>query len=263
MLSWLGRKTSGFFAYIGDICGLFALTIKETRHLLNQQRRRIFWAIFKRQLYNTGVRAIWINTTIAIIVGALIMARLFAYVPAGKNMAEFYANFFVIVIIRELGPLISGVILIARSATAITAEIGHLKLYNEFEVLQAQRVSPRFVFLLPVFYSFPLSLLLMFIFFNAVSIVSAYLMILLDDPNLSFVYFVSSILSQVSLVEIVVTLCKAIIGGSLIGIICIHFGASVGGRFTDISRAISNSTTSQLVAYFMLNVVLSLLAYSV
>ncbi|WP_143871459.1 MlaE family ABC transporter permease [Catenovulum sediminis] len=261
MIGLVGHYTRSFFTYMGDITGLLTLTIKEIKHLTHPARRAIFFFLFKRQLFNTGVRAIGINTAIAIIIGSLMMARLFALLPPGKSMAEFYANFFVIVVIRELGPLISGIILIARSATAITAEIGHLKLYNEFEVLQAQKMSPIFIFLLPVFFAFPLSLLLMFIFFNAVSILSAYFVILLDDPTLSFTFFLSAILSKITMLEVIITLCKALIGGSLIGLISLHFSGKVGGRFTDISRAISSSTTAQLIAFFTLNVGLSLLAY--
>lgn len=261
MIGVVGAYIRGVVSYFLDIAGLLALTIKESRHLLHPARRNLFWMMFKRQLYNTGVRAIGINTAIALIVGSLMMARLYAALPPGKSMVEFYANFFVIVVIRELGPVISGVILIARSATAITAELGHLKLYNEFEVLKAQQMSPVFIFLLPVFFAFPLSLLLMFIFFNAVSISSAYLVILLDDPSLSFNVFLSAILAKVTALEVVITLAKALIGGSLIGLISLHFSGRVSGRFTDISRAISSSTTAQLISFFALNVMLSLMAY--
>jgi phospholipid/cholesterol/gamma-HCH transport system permease protein len=48
----------------------------------------------------------------------------------------------------------------------------------------------------------------------------------------------------------------------LIGVISIHFGAKATESFEDVSEAISNSTTTQLMAFFLLNVVLSLLAYT-
>ncbi|KMT65587.1 ABC transporter permease [Catenovulum maritimum] len=263
MLGKLGINTKRFFFSFSDMLGLLSLSLKQTLHITDPARRSIFFMMFKRQLFNTGVRAIGINTLIALIIGSLVMARLYAYLPPGKSLAEFYANFFVVVIIRELGPLISGIILIARSATAITAEIGHLKLYNEFEVLEAQKMNPIFIFLLPVFFAFPISLLLMFIFFNAVSILSAYLAIVINEPNLEFSLFLSSILAKVSLLEVIITLAKAIMGGTLIGLLSIYYGATVGNRFTDISRAISSSTTVQIVSFFLLNVILSLLAYQI
>lgn len=254
----IGSRISGFIDYLLQITGLFVVTLRETRHLFDKRRRKLFFMLFKRQLYNTGIKAVYLNSYIAIFLGMMVAARVLVYIPEASN----YANIYVIVVVRELGPLISGLILIARSATAITAEIGHLKLYDQFDVLHSQRVSSPFIFLLPVFFSFPISLLIMFIYFNFITMLSSWFFLsFFTDSNTAFNPFMQAILSEITMLEIVITSMKAIIGGSLIGIICIHFGSTVGERFTDISRAISNSTTSLLLMFFVLNTGLSLLAY--
>ena len=258
MVIAIGGWINGHIAYFLDLLGLFILTLRETRHLFNRSRRRIFMVLFKRQLYNTGIKAIYINSLIAFFLGMIVAARVLVYIPQAAN----YANIYVIVVVRELGPLISGLILISRSATAITAEIGHLKLYDQFDVLHSQRVSAAFIFLLPVFYSFPISLLFMFIYFNFVTMISSWFFLsTFGDSSISMASFMEAILSQITMLEIMITSLKAIIGGSLIGIICIYFGSSVGERFTDISRAISKSTTSLLLMFFVINIGLSILAY--
>ena len=152
--------------YLIDILGLLVFTFKETHHLRDKNKRKLFTFFFKRQLFNTGIKAIYVNCLIALLFGLVTADRLFLLIPPSTHLIDFYAEWFVIIFIRELGPLISGFVLIARSATAITAEIGHLKFHNEFEVLEGQKISPVFIFLVPVFFSFPISLLLMFFFFN-------------------------------------------------------------------------------------------------
>ncbi|HKI74596.1 MAG TPA: ABC transporter permease, partial [Pseudomonadales bacterium] len=142
-------------------------------------------------------------------------------------------------------------------------EIGFLRVQREFQVLHGLGINPVYMFLLPVFFAFPISLLLMFIYFDFICILSAYAMILLTDPSsVSFMHFLTSILDQISWNEIAINTVKALLGGMVIGVISIHFGAKATHSFEEVSEAISNSTTSQLMAFFLINVVLSLLAYT-
>ena len=240
---------------------IISIALRATRHLRNKRRRRIFLALFVRQLYNTGVRALFVNGIIAVIIGALLMSRLFEYIPR-QLLADQYGYLFVVIIFRELGPLISGIILIARSATAVTSEIGFLRMRREFQVLNGLGINPVFLFLLPVFFAFPVSLFLMFLYFDFICILSAYSIIWLSDPGITFSVFLGNILQQITLNEVAINAVKAILGGMVIGVISIHFGARATDSFDDVSEAISNSTTSQLMAFFLINVALSLLAYT-
>ena len=261
IIDTIGRKPREMISYILDIIGLISIALRATRHLRNKRRRRIFLALFVRQLYNTGVRALFVNGIIAVIIGALLMSRLFEYIPR-QLLADQYGYLFVVIIFRELGPLISGIILIARSATAVTSEIGFLRMRREFQVLNGLGINPVFLFLLPVFFAFPVSLFLMFLYFDFICILSAYSVIWLSDPGITFSVFLGNILQQITLNEVAINAVKAILGGMVIGVISIHFGARATDSFDDVSEAISNSTTSQLMAFFLINVALSLLAYT-
>ena len=247
--------------YVLDIVGLISVALSASSDIFQKKRRKVFLNLFVRQLYNTGVKALYINGMIAIIIGAVFMSRLFNYFPH-QVLSQQYGYMFVVIIFRELGPLISGIILIARSATAVTSEIGFLRVSREFQVLHGLGINPVYVFLLPVFFAFPISLLLMFIYFDSICILSSYAVILLSDPGVSFIHFLLSILDQISWNEIAINTVKALLGGMVIGVISIHFGARATESFEEVSEAISNSTTSQLMAFFLINVVLSVLAYT-
>lgn len=257
----IGRWPREAIAYLLDIVGLISIALSATGDIVRSKRRHIFLDLFVRQLYNTGVKALYINAVIATFIGALLMSRLFDYIPR-QVITEQYGYLFVVIVFRELGPLISGIILIARSATAVTSEIGYLRMSREFQVLHGLGINPVFMFLLPVFFAFPISLFLMFIYFDFICILSAYAVIWYSDPSIEFMAFLGSILSQISANEVAINAVKAILGGMVIGVISIHFGARASDSFEDVSRAISNSTTSQLMVFFLINVVLSLLAYT-
>jgi phospholipid/cholesterol/gamma-HCH transport system permease protein len=244
-----------------ELIGLISVALSASPLLLNKKRRRIFLSLFFRQIYNTGVKALYINGAVAVLIGAVLISRLFEYLPQ-QVLNEQFGYFFMVIVFRELGPLISGIILIARSATAVTAEIGYLRLRREFQVLNGLGISPVFLFLLPVFFAFPLSLLLMFIYFDLVVFLSSYVVIWVSDPSANFLVLLLAILDQISLNEIAINAVKALLGGMMIGVISIHFGAKVEDSYSEVSDAISNSTTTQLMVFFVINILLSLLAYT-
>lgn len=262
MLNSLGlrvRQSAGVFL---GIINLFGLALNTCPQLLQTQRRRIFWLLFKRQLYNSGLRAASINTIIAVLLGVFVMSKAYAVIPNNAQFIEYYAQFFNIVVNREIGPLISGIILIARSASAVTAEVGQMQLYRQFDALSAVNMSPALVFLLPVFFAFPISLLLMFFYFNLICIFTSYAVIeLYHEGGITLLAFVRALLDQVTYTEVAVSISKAVVGGGLIGLASLYYGYRVRDRFTDVSRAISNSNTFQLFAFFVINVGLSYLVY--
>jgi phospholipid/cholesterol/gamma-HCH transport system permease protein len=258
MLAGLGATVRYQIGEAGELLGLFSLTLRQSANLLYRSRRHVFWVLFKRQLYNTGFKAAYVNSVIATLLGMGMANQIVGYV----QKVDSFADLFVVIIVRELAPLISGVILIARSSTAITAEIGHLQLNDEFEVMKSQGVSPIFFFMLPVFFAFPLSLALMLVYFNFVAMLASWVYVeLFSYADWPLGQFIHAITDRLSVGELIITATKAVAGGVMIGLVSLYSGYQVEDRFTDISRMISNSTTSLLLGFFVLNIGLSLLAY--
>ncbi len=257
----IGHGIRSAIQEIFDLFALIYISLKSSFGILSPSRRSIFMSIFIRHLYQAGVKTIYVNTVISILLGALLVSQL-QTVAHGKNFVDAYAWMYVIFIVRELAPLICGIILIGRSASAITAEISYLKIADEFGVLKGLGVDPVFIFLVPVFLAFPLVLVLMLIYFDTFSIIAGYVMVSWIDPNHNnFIDFVTAIVTKITFTEAMVTLLKGIIGGLFIGVISIYFGSKAGSKFSDMSRAIANATTSQLITFFLINVLLSVIAY--
>lgn len=262
LLAKIPRSLLAVLIMLADLAGLLFQSIRSCSGFISVQRRAVFWLLFKRQLYNIAFKTIYINAIIAFLLSWLVMSRAYSLLPEGMQFSEYYAQFFVIVVVREIGPLFSGLILIARSANAITFEIGHLKLHNQFEALKAQGMDPLYVFMLPVLFAFPLSLLVMIVIFVLVCVSSSFVFIQHSyQPDLQLGQFLAMIWAQISALEILISFLKCFIGGTFIGLLCIYFGAQVKNKFTDISRAISSATSWQFLVFFATNIGLSVLGY--
>ncbi len=261
MFEAIGRNVREIAQEFFDLFALIYISLKSSLEILRPSRRSIFMSIFIHHLYHAGVKTIYLNTIISILLGALLASQL-QTIAHGKTFVDAYTWVYVTFIVRELAPLICGVVLISRSASAITAEISYLKISNEFEVLDGLGIDPVFIFLVPVFLAFPLALVLMLIYFDASSVLSGYIMVSFIDPDpVGFIEFASTIINKITFTETMVSLLKGLIGGLFIGIISIYFGSRAGSKFTDMSQAISNATSSQLVVFFLINTLLSIIAY--
>ena len=119
-----------------------------------------------------------------------------------------------------------------------------------------------FVLFLPVLFAFPISLLILTIYFDVISLYASYIFVFFFfDSDVRLFEFINQTLTYVSVLDINIIILKAIIGGGGIAIISLYFGSQVGDRFTDISRAISRANTVQVLFFFVFNILLSVWAY--
>lgn len=258
LLGRVGKELRLSLAVFADLLGLMTLTLRQLPLLMNPNKRQVFWFLFKRQLFNSGFKAAYINCILAITVGLISAHQL---LPLTGNLDAF-SRIYSTVILLELAPMVSGVILIARSATAISAEIGYLRLNNEFDVLKVQNINPIFLFMLPVFFAFPVSLFVMLVYFGVFSILSTWFYLsFISDLAVSLVGLTDAMLKPITSSWMLTLSIKSLTGGILIALVSIYSGMRVNDRFTDVSRAIANCTTTLLLSYFMLNIALSVLAY--
>ncbi|HEV2424561.1 MAG TPA: ABC transporter permease [Terriglobia bacterium] len=136
----IGLETLRSLAYVG---GLARLTGESAYVSLvgpfKGQRLRPQRAF--HQAMAVGVGAVPIVSLISLFVG-LIMALQSAYELRRLGAMQFVANAVAISIVRELGPLITAIIVIGRSGSAFAAEIGTMKVTEEVDALKTMAISP-------------------------------------------------------------------------------------------------------------------------
>lgn len=136
----VGAATLNGLAYVGGLARLagesaYVTVIGPFRGQRVRLRRTI------HQGMTVGVGAIPIVSLITFFVG-LIMALQSAYELRRLGAIQFVADAVAISIIRELGPLITAIIVIGRSGSAFAAEIGTMKVTEEVDALETMGVRP-------------------------------------------------------------------------------------------------------------------------
>ncbi len=170
------RDVVAAMEFLGRITVTAARALVSPRHL-----RPISIA---RHVYDTGITAIPIVTLIAFLISVII-----AYMSA-QQLQKFGAEIFVvdlvtIGVLRELGVLLTAIIVAGRSGSAFAAEIGAMKLNEEVDALKATGVNPFEVLVLPRVFGLVIALPLLTVISDAVGLAGGALLCryLLDMPH--------------------------------------------------------------------------------
>src|SRR5437868_10422845 len=109
---------------------------------------RPVWAAFARQVLTIGVEPIWFVGAVAVFVGISVVVQLTFWVgEAGQS--HLVGPLLVAVVARELGPVLINLIVIVRSGSAMTTELGVLKINGGVRALETQGNDPFLHFVMP------------------------------------------------------------------------------------------------------------------
>src|SRR5947199_2951258 len=149
LVSQIGGSVTNGLAYVGSLASLGARAAYYTLVAPFQGKPlRLQRAV--SQAMDTGVRALPILSLITFFIG-LILALQAAYELRRFGAISAVATAVAVSMSRELGPLITAIVVIGRSGSAFAAEIGTMKVTEEIDALETMAISPVHFFVSPKF----------------------------------------------------------------------------------------------------------------
>src|SRR3954454_3207024 len=141
-ISFVGSAILGLCEFVGGLGYLMLDTAAAVRHALFGKRgRRLGWANLWAQMVRVGVRSIPIVMLVLFCIGAILALQM-APILKDYGAVNRVADIISIATFRELGPLVSAIVLTGFAGASIAAEIGTMVVSEEIEALQAQAISP-------------------------------------------------------------------------------------------------------------------------
>jgi phospholipid/cholesterol/gamma-HCH transport system permease protein len=261
MTSWvqaIGRRT---IIRANHLLDLFAFTSRVSGLLFRPTRigRRIILKFTAEQIYFTAIEALPIVIFIALITGSMIVIQLtrqFSTVEGRYILGELI----VILIVRELGPLFTALIVILRTAVAVTIETSYMSVLREIEALEMQGIDPIHVICLPRLIGITVAILCLFFVFDMVAILGGYAVAwtVTGVPVRNFLEELGKALSQT---DITVGIVKGIFFGFAITGTSLYRGFHAEKAFTEIPQEASRAAIDCLMYCVFINVVISVIFY--
>jgi len=254
----IGRRTINSVNHLLD---LFAFTNRITGLFLrrHQTGKRIVLRFTLEQIYFTAIQALPIVLFIALITGSMIVVELtreFATVEGRYILGDLI----VILIVRELGPLFTALIVILRTAVAVTIETSYMATLGELETLEMQGVDPVHVICVPRLVGITTAILCLFFVFDTVAILGGYAVawIVTDVPVGNFL---EEIGKSISVADIAVGIVKAVFFGFTITVTSLYRGFREKKAITEIPPEASKAAVECLVYCVFIDTVISVIFY--
>lgn len=240
-----------FTAFTGEICAAFAAGVARPSG--------VRWKETLRVAERAGVDALPIVALISFIVG-LVMAFQSA-LPMRMFGAEIYvANLIGIAMVRELGPLMTAIVLAGRSASAFAAEIGTMKINEEIDALTVMGLDPVHFLILPRVLATTLMTPLLTVFANLVGILGGAVVIL--SFNYPFVAYYNQVTGFVTWVDFLGGIVKCLVFGMLIAATGCLRGYQTRRGPSAVGDATTRAVVSSIVLVAVFDGIFSILYYS-
>lgn len=162
-------------------------------------------------------------------------------------------GFFVLAAIREIGPIVTGVIVAGVAGTAITADLGSRKIREELDALQVLGVDPVKNLVVPRFLALMIITGLLDVFALVFGLSSGILTELLYHQSLGG--FFATLFSQASITDLWGSVVKCTLFGAIIAIVCCYKGMTASGGAAGVGRAVNQAVVVSFLGFFAFNYV--------
>ncbi len=258
MIEWVGRKTIAGYTYLAAL-GTLASQAFLDFILPRRQGRQESLLVLIRQILFTGVDALPVTTVIALMVGIIIITQAGTQLPK-LGAGGLVGSIIVVVVVRELGPLLTAFIVVGRSGAAIATELGNMSVTREVVALRLMGIPiSRFV-IMPRMVGMVLSMICLTLYFDVVAVLGGYL-VAHARLTIPFSAFLAGVLKALSSSDIALTVLKGLLFGAAVAAICCHHGLSVRTSFTEVPQQTTRAMINSFVLCLLIDVLVTVPLY--
>nr|WP_255561701.1 ABC transporter permease [Pseudohoeflea sp. DP4N28-3] len=203
------------------------------------------------QLDHMGVRAVPIIMLMSFLIGAIIAQQ------GAFQLRYFGAEVFVVDLVgilqlREIGVLLTAIMIAGRSGSAITAEIGSMKMREEVDALKVMGLNPIGVLVFPRLLALVLALPLLTVVANFSALFGAAVVALVYS-GITFDVFLGRLREAIDLSTILSGMIKAPFMALIIGIVAAVEGMKVGGSAESLGRRVTSSVVKSIFVVILVD----------
>lgn len=219
------------------------------------QGRSIITRVILEQIYFTAVEVLLLLGIIGVIFGALVIIQSLAQLSR-VGISEALGQFLVVVIIRELGPIVAAVIVILHSGTAIATEVGYMTVLGDIRALTMRGIDPLHFVAVPRFLGITIAMISLLIYFDVVAVLGGFIVCWLLT-GIPFYSFIVGLAASIGGSDIIIGFIKAIFFAAIVVVICLYRGFQVGGEITRLPVAISRSAVECFLFLLVADLIIS------
>jgi phospholipid/cholesterol/gamma-HCH transport system permease protein len=240
----LGREILDVWQVIGEGIFVFFGTLRQIRFDARTRERII------DQLVHVGTDTLPLAALVSLFVGMVMVVQ--SADQLEQFTQEVIGSIVGLAMTKELGPVIMAFLIAGRVGSAVAAEIGSMKVYDEINALKMMDIDPLRFLAVPRLIALALALPTLVLYCDVVGILGGALVVALDPAiKISVNQYFNNLTEWVNATDVIVGLVKGMVFGIIVAVMSCTFGLRTRGGAEGVAR----STTSAVVWSFVLIII--------
>jgi phospholipid/cholesterol/gamma-HCH transport system permease protein len=250
-LRWIGRKLISLLNTIHGLGAFALITFGVTVTKLNFAPR-VIHPMIRAQIYRAGVRLMPITSFLALVLGLLIIGQTVALLSR-VGATSYAGTVMVTVVVRELGPLATALLVLGRIGTAIVIELGTMRALGQVEALEALGIDPVHYLVMPRVIGLAVSISALTVYFILLALTSGYLFIFIEDVPLRPGDYINQLASVLTWQDFALLALKTSSFGIVIAVVTCYQGLARQLRLEDVASITMSAVVTSLVICLLLD----------
>jgi phospholipid/cholesterol/gamma-HCH transport system permease protein len=245
-ITLLGQWVLGTIEFLGGLGYLLLDTAVESRRALFTRRGWKFaWGNLWIQMNRVGVKSIPIVSLVMVCIGAILALQM-APVLRDFGLVAFVANIVSIAVFRELGPLISAVVLTGFVGASIAAELGTMVVSEEIEAMHAEAIDPVRFLVVPRVFATTVMMFCLAVVGDIMGIVGGMLTSSIF-LGINYTQYFNRTFEQIKMQDFITGLIKAAVFGTIVSGLACYLGLGVTGGAQGVGVATTRTVVLTIV----------------
>lgn len=244
----LGERVYQLVEHARDMLQLIGQLLLDTIRLIRSPRDGP-WRDVSGHLFRIGATSLPITALVGFLIGVVL-----AYLM-GQQLRKFGADAFIvdilgIALIRELGPVLAAILLAGRSGSAITAQIGVMRVTEELDAMRVMGISKGFRLVLPRALAMAIAMPLVAVWTTIAALMGGILSADLD-MGISPSFFLSALPAAVQGSNLALAVAKSVVFGIMIALVGCHFGLRIKPNTESLGEGTTASVVTSITAVLL------------
>jgi phospholipid/cholesterol/gamma-HCH transport system permease protein len=255
LLSLLKKTLGGFSDHALGFLGVIGQLVLDLGKFAGNPRRGP-WKEISANIFHIGYQALGITALVGFLIG-VVLSYLSAQQLHMFGGDVYLVNILGMSIIRELGPLLAAILVAGRSGSAITAQLGVMRVTEELDAMLVMGLPHGFRLVMPKVIALAISMPLLVIWTDAMALLGGMAAAKLE---LGFApsYFVQKLPDAVPLANYWIGIGKGIAFGSLIALVACHFGLRIKANTESLGEGTTTSVVTAITIVILADAIFSI-----
>ncbi|MDB5884060.1 MAG: hypothetical protein JWR74_231 [Polaromonas sp.] len=219
------------------------------------------WRDLSGHLYNFGATALPITALVGFLIG-VVLAYLISQQLRQFGADAFIVNILGVSLIRELGPVLAAILIAGRSGSAITAQIGVMRVTEELDAMRVMGIARGFRLVMPRAIALAVVMPLISVWTTLAALLGGMLAAnVAMDVTPSF--FINALPAAVKVSNLLLATAKSVVFGLLIALVGCHYGLRVKPNTESLGQGTTASVVTSITVVILVDALFAVLFKSV